>query len=194
MYDLRRPPTVDVVQALTSPARQRRLQRAAVASETAVRLAVASMLVWFGALKVIGVSAVADLVVSATAVLPFIRAEEAGLLVVGIVEVALGVWLAVGRPRSIALAAATGHLLAVSVFALVIRPDLLFQGGEFLALTVTGQFVVKNIGMLAATSMLTLRSLSDPWMPAVTPNSHPRYSDVPPSGHRDGRRQRLVRG
>lgn len=109
-----------------------------------LRLALAFVYVAFGALKVAGLSPVADLV---AAMIPFLPAEQA-VIAMGIFEVIVGLLLAVGVLIPWIAAAQVVHLLGTFLVFLVL-PGLTFVGGNPLALTVVGEFVAKNVVLIA---------------------------------------------
>ncbi len=115
---------------------------------TALRLALASVFVWFGALKLAGVSPVEKLLAET---LPFI---DAGISVpvLGAVEVALGLALIVGKLPRIVLLVLAGHL--AGTFLTFVTASELMWGDGFLALTADGEFVVKNVVFISAALML----------------------------------------
>jgi uncharacterized membrane protein YkgB len=101
--------------------------------------------VWFGALKVTGTTPVADLVARTV---PWL---DPGVFVftLGVVEVVLGIALVVGfRLRWVALLVVL-HL-AGTFSTLVVQPSVTFQAGNPLLLTMTGEFVVKNLVLITA--------------------------------------------
>lgn len=110
-----------------------------------LRISLGAVFLWFGALKIAGASPVEGLV--ATTV-PWIDPD---LLVpgLGVVEAAVGVGLLVGRLVRIVLLVLALQLVGI-LFLLVIRPDAMFQSGNPLLLTEEGEFVVKNVVLLAA--------------------------------------------
>ncbi|GAA1313432.1 DUF417 family protein [Saccharothrix xinjiangensis] len=101
--------------------------------------------VWFGALKVAGATPVADLVAQTV---PWLD-PGAFVLVLGVVEVVLGVALVVGRRlRWVALLVVL-HLCGTFLI-LVVQPAVAFRTGNPLLLTMTGEFVVKNLVLITA--------------------------------------------
>ena len=110
-----------------------------------LRLALAFVYVAFGLLKVIGLSPVADLV---AAMIPFLPAEQA-VIAMGVFEIIAGVLLAVGVLVPWIAAAQVVHLAGTFLVFLVL-PGLTFVGGNPLALTVLGEFVAKNVVLIAA--------------------------------------------
>ncbi|MFD0372214.1 hypothetical protein [Streptomyces sp. NPDC059071] len=108
--------------------------------------------VWFGVLKVIGLSPAARLVVD---VIPF---ETGGWFVpaLGWAEVTLGVWLLTGRAQAALLPVLGGHLLGTFA-VLLLTPHVAFEHANPVLLTLVGEFVVKNVVLLAAAIVLTTR-------------------------------------
>ncbi len=115
---------------------------------TALRLALGTVFVWFGALKLAGVSPVEKLLAET---LPFI---DAGISVpvLGAVEVALGVALVVGKLARIVLLVMAGHL--AGTFLTFVTASELMWGDGFLELTTDGEFVVKNVVFITAALVL----------------------------------------
>ncbi|MFE6819327.1 hypothetical protein [Streptomyces sp. NPDC057677] len=119
---------------------------------TMLRGGLGGVFVWFGVLKAIGLSPAAELVVD---VLPF---PAGGWFVpaLGWAEVALGLWLMSGRARALALPVLTGHLCGTFT-VLVLTPSAAFAHSNPLLLTLVGEFVVKNVVLLAGVVVVTTR-------------------------------------
>lgn len=115
-----------------------------------LRAGLGGVFVWFGILKVIGLSPAAALVVG---VLPF---PAGGWFVpaLGWAEVALGLWLMSGRARALALPVLTAHLCGTFA-VLVLTPSVAFAHSNPLLLTLVGEFVVKNVVLLAGVVVVT---------------------------------------
>ncbi|WP_371635305.1 hypothetical protein OHB11_08545 [Streptomyces zaomyceticus] len=115
-----------------------------------LRAGLGGVFVWFGVLKVIGLSPAAVLVVD---VLPF---PAGGWFVpaLGWAEVALGLWLMSGRARAVALPVLTAHLCGTFA-VLVLTPSVAFTHSNPLLLTLVGEFVVKNVVLLAGVVVVT---------------------------------------
>jgi uncharacterized membrane protein YkgB len=113
-------------------------------SPAILRVALAVVFVWFGALKVIGNSPVVEVIGAA---LPWF---DVSWLVpsLGVVEVVLGGALLVGRWLPQVVAVMVGHLIG-TFSVLVMAPHLAFQHGNPLLLTIQGEFVVKNFVLIA---------------------------------------------
>lgn len=112
---------------------------------TILRVAVAIVFIWFGALKVIDRSPVEDLVKDTIYFLP----EDTFFVVIGVWEIIIGVGLLV--PVLLRLTLALFWLQMAGTFlSLIVLPDRAFQDGNPLLLDVTGEFVVKNLVLIAA--------------------------------------------
>lgn len=109
-----------------------------------LRVALAIIFLWFGALKLTGHSPVEELVMSSFASLPF----EFPFVALGILEIIIGA----GLLFKIGLRVVLGlmWLMLIGTFATVaLNPDLFFAG-DFWLLTTEGEFVVKNLVLIAA--------------------------------------------
>jgi putative oxidoreductase len=122
--------------------------------------------VWFGGLKLAGEPTLPASLIAA--ITPFV---DPGLSVplVGAFEVVLGAGLLIGRRMPIFLGAAALQLSG-TFLVLLLRPDVAFVDGNPLVLSVEGEYVVKNLVLLAATASLALHSLGTP--PAETKGLH----------------------
>lgn len=112
---------------------------------TLLRIALGLVFLWFGALKVVDRSPVADLVADTVYWVPpsfFVRFLGAWEMVVG-----LGLLLAVALRITLFLFWAQ---MAGTFLVLVIHPGLSFQSDNPLLLTMTGEFVIKNLVLIAA--------------------------------------------
>ena len=140
------------------PARRPRLVSSLLAlshrsSLPALRVALGGVYVWFGALKIAGTTPVADLVRATT---PW--ADPSWFVpAMGAFEVALGLWLILGRGLLLALPLFVGHLIG-TFGVLVMVPEVAFQAGNPLRLTVEGEFVVKNLVLLAAVILVATKT------------------------------------
>lgn len=114
-------------------------------SPLALRLALGVVFVWFGALKVVGATPVADLVART------VYWVDAAWLVpaLGVAEVVIGLGLITGRWLRAVLAVFAVQM-AGTFLVLVVQPEVAFERGNPLLLTVEGEFVVKNLVLLAA--------------------------------------------
>jgi putative oxidoreductase len=109
-----------------------------------MRIALAVIFLWFGALKLTGNSPVEELVASSFSSLPF----EFPFAALGVLEVLIGA----GLLFKVALRAVLGLMwvMLLGTFAAVaLNPDLFF-GENFWLLTTEGEFVVKNLVLIAA--------------------------------------------
>lgn len=128
----------------------RRLDRAMIAFMAAygtrlLRVTVAVVFIWFGALKVAGRSPVGDLVAQTVYWLP----PAFFVPFLGWWEVVVGIGLLFGVALRLVLLLFWLQM-AGTFLVLVLRPGLAFQGGNPLLLTVIGEFVIKNLVLIAA--------------------------------------------
>lgn len=125
---------VDVVRPATMPA---------------LRILLGVVFLWFGALKVLGESPVAGLVSRTLAWAD----PHATVTLLGAAEVAFGLALVTGIALRLVLPLLVAHL-AGTFLTFVMLPHLMFRGGDPLLLTESGEFVAKNLVLIAATIVL----------------------------------------
>jgi uncharacterized membrane protein YphA (DoxX/SURF4 family) len=113
-----------------------------------LRLALAVVFVWFGALKFTGASPVRDLI---AATLPFLN-PDISVPALGGIEIAIGLAVALGRLPRITLLVLAGHLVG-TFLTFVTAPAMMF-GSNPLMLTSDGEFVVKNLVLISAALVL----------------------------------------
>jgi len=116
---------------------------------TVLRIALALVFVWFGALKIGGVSPVRDLIART---LPFID-PDVSLPVLGVVEVAIGLALLIGRFPRLTLLVLAGHLVG-TFLSYPMALDMMIQHGRPWELTTDGEFVLKNLVLISAALVL----------------------------------------
>lgn len=121
----------------------------------ALRVALGLVYLVFGGLKVVGLTPVGDLVSS---MVPFVPADVA-VVGMGVVEVAVGAALIAGVLVPWIAAGAVAHLLGTFLVFLV-HPDVAFTGGNPLALTLEGEFIAKNVVLIAG--LLVVAAFSAP--------------------------------
>lgn len=111
----------------------------------ALRIALGIVFLWFGILKVVDASPVADLVADTVPLL----SDRTAVVVVGIVEIAVAIGLITGVAIRLTLGVFFLQMLG-TFLVLVTQPSLAFEDGNPLRLTVLGEFVVKNVVLLSA--------------------------------------------
>ena len=119
-----------------------------------LRVSLGITFIWFGGLKLAGEPTLPASLLAA--ITPFIDPGVSVPLVGGL-EVAVGAGLLVGRRMAVFLSAAALHLSG-TFLVLLLRPDVAFVDGNPLLLTVEGEYVVKNLVLLAAVASLALDS------------------------------------
>jgi putative oxidoreductase len=120
-----------------------------------VRLSLGLVFIWFGALKVCGVSPVAGLVAKVLFALP----PRFGLQLLGWTEILVGLSLVSRVGLRAAMWVFFAHMSG-TFLVLFLYPDLAFQGSNPLVLTTMGEFVVKNVVLMAAGLAVVSTSLS----------------------------------
>lgn len=112
---------------------------------TMLRVAVALVFIWFGALKIAGKSPVADLVADTVYWLPpdpFVR-------FLGVWEVFVGVGLLLPIALRLTLLLFWAQM-AGTFLVLIVRSEISFQSDNPLLLSIVGEFVIKNLVLIAA--------------------------------------------
>jgi len=109
-----------------------------------LRVALAVVFIWFGLLKVIGRSPVADLVARTVYWVP--PAFFVPFLGVWEMLVGLGLLFAVALRLTLLL---FWLQMAGTFLVLVLHPEIAFQGGNPFLLTTEGEFVIKNLVLIA---------------------------------------------
>ncbi len=105
-----------------------------------LRISLALVFIWFGALKVIGLSPVAGLVANTV---PWIS-SDIFIPFLGIWEVLVGLGLLFEYKLRLTLFLFWLQM-AGTFLVLLVQPELSFQGGNPLLLTTEGEFVIKNL-------------------------------------------------
>ena len=111
----------------------------------ALRLALGVIFLWFGALKLLGVSPVLSLVQQTYSFIPV----HPFFFVLGFWEMGIGCGLIFNRALRLTLIFLCIHLLG-TFLALLQAPSLFFLHDNPLWLTTEGEFVVKNLVLVAA--------------------------------------------
>ena len=110
-----------------------------------LRVCLGIVFVWFGSLKVIGRSPVAELVAHTVYWVP----SELFVPFLGVWEIAVGVGLLFAVALRLILFLFWLQM-AGTFLVLVLKPDIAFQQGNPFLLTTEGEFVIKNLVLIAA--------------------------------------------
>jgi uncharacterized membrane protein YkgB len=121
-------------------------------STPAIRISFGIIFIWFGILKLIGVSAAEGLLKATVVWLP-LGTPEFWLTVIGWWEIAIGVTFLFSATTKIAIA-----LLFLQMFGtfmpLIVLPEITFQGGNIFTPSLEGQYIIKNVMIISAALVL----------------------------------------
>lgn len=107
--------------------------------------------VWFGAIKLFGLSPANPLVASLLAeTLPFITFKTFNLIL-GIYEVLIGLFFIIPKQERIALVMLIPHMI-VTIMPLILLPAITWQSA--FVPTLEGQYIIKNVVIIALAAMV----------------------------------------
>ena len=110
-----------------------------------LRVSLGVLFVWFGMLKIFEVSPVSELVARTV----YWVDPDIIVPLLGVFEVAVGVLLLLGRALRLTLLLFLVQMLG-TFLTFIVLPNVTFRDGNPLLLTVEGEFVVKNLVLIAA--------------------------------------------
>jgi uncharacterized membrane protein YkgB len=109
-----------------------------------LRISLGIVFLWFGLLKIFGVTPVTELVASTYWFFP----TKEFLMILGLWEAVIGVGLILKLSLRFTLALLWVQM-AGTLFSVVLDPQIFFQGNNPLLLTLEGEFVIKNLVLIA---------------------------------------------
>jgi putative oxidoreductase len=124
-----------------------------------LRISLGLVFVWFGLLKIFEVSPVADFVARTV----YWVDPDLFVPALGVFEVTLGVLLLLGKMMRLTLFLFLAQMVGTFLTFLVL-PNVVFQHGNPLLLTVEGEFVVKNLVLIAAGLVVGTTVRRKPWV------------------------------
>jgi len=110
---------------------------------TVLKISLAVVFVWFGLLKLFGVSPVANIIASSY---PWIMEIKIFYVLLALAEIGLGIGILIPRLTKISAWLMIAHLLAATL-GILFSPQAFV--GSFPLLSLTGEFVVKNFVLIA---------------------------------------------
>ena len=110
-----------------------------------LRVSLGVVFVWFGMLKIFDVSPVSQLVARTV----YLVDPDVIVTLLGVFEVTVGVLLLLGRALRLTLLLFLVQMLG-TFLTFIVLPNVTFRDGNPLLLTVEGEFVVKNLVLIAA--------------------------------------------
>jgi uncharacterized membrane protein YkgB len=118
------------------------------------RAALFTVYVWFGALKVFGLSPATPMVLTLQHMtLPFIE-PQVFMVLFGLLEVFIGVAFIMPRAERVAIFLMAGHMVTTTL-PLVLLPHMVWTG--WFVPTLEGQYIIKNIALIAVAMGIAAR-------------------------------------
>lgn len=118
----------------------------------ALQFSLAIIFVWFGALKPLGLSPAEGLLKETVSWMPFGK-PDVWLHIIGYWEICIGVFFLFKKTYRIAIGLL--FLQMVGTFMpMLFLPDVTFQNGNPLLLTLEGQYIIKNVLIISAALVL----------------------------------------
>ena len=127
------------------------------ASTSLVKISMFIIFFWFGALKPLGISAAEQLVLDTVYWMPLFSAHT-WLSIIGWWEVVIGLCFLFEKTTKVALLLLLLQMTG-TFMPLVILPDITFQNSNFFTPTLEGQYILKNILIIAAALIISNKSL-----------------------------------
>ncbi|MGB2128567.1 MAG: hypothetical protein ACPHXR_03730 [Flavicella sp.] len=128
------------------------IQRMKVLSIPMMRFSFAVIFVWFGILKPFGLSAAEGLLKATVEWLPF-GSPDMWLPIIGWWEVVIGICFLFQKTTRIAILLLFLQMIG-TFMPLVFLPEVTFQENNYLLPTLEGQYIVKNLIIIAAALVL----------------------------------------
>jgi len=122
-----------------------------------IRISLFIIFFWFGLLKPLGLSAAEQLVLDTVYWMPLFSAHT-WLSIIGWWEVIIGLCFLFEKTTKIALLLLMLQMTG-TFMPLVILPDITFQNSNFFTPTLEGQYILKNILIIAAALIISNKSL-----------------------------------
>ena len=115
----------------------------------ALRISLGIIFIWFGLLKPFGISPAEPLLLKTVSWLPFFE-PKTWLIVIGLWEVVIGIAFLFRPTVRIAIALLAMQMVG-TFMPLVVLPSVTFRVGGFpYALTMEGQYIIKNLLIISA--------------------------------------------
>lgn len=121
-----------------------------------LRVCLGAVFLWFGALKLAGVSPVVAMISSVYGFLP----AETFIKILGIWEVLIGLGF-ISKKCLRATLVLFLIQMGGTLFSFILQPGVFFTGGNPLLLTMEGEFIVKNIILISAGLAIAGRELKE---------------------------------
>ena len=127
-------------------------------SETIIRIPLFIIFFWFGILKPLGLSSATNLVMDTVNWMPFLSAYV-WMQIIGVYEVFIGIFFLFKKTTSIALVMLIIQM-AGTFLPLIILPEVTFQNRNPLLPTLEGQYIIKNLTIIASALVIGSEGLN----------------------------------
>ena len=118
----------------------------------ALQISLAIIFIWFGALKPLGLSPAENLLKQTVTWLPFGKADI-WLQIIGYWEIIIGICFLFKPTYRIAITLLFMQMIG-TFMPLIFLPEVTFQEGNPLVLTLEGQYIIKNILIISSALVL----------------------------------------
>lgn len=123
----------------------------------AIRISFGIIFIWFGALKPFHLSPAEEFLKKTVVFLPF-GDPEFWLIIIGWWEVVIGITFLFERTTKIAITLLFLQMIG-TFMPLFFLPETTFKNGNILTLTMEGQYIIKNVMIIAGALVLGGRTL-----------------------------------
>ena len=121
-------------------------------NKPALRISLAIIFIWFGVLKPLGLSPAEGLLKQTVSWLPLGK-PDTWLNIIGFWEILIGLFFLFKKTYRIAITLLFSQMIG-TFMPLVFLPEITFQNGNPLLLTMEGQYIIKNILIISAALVL----------------------------------------
>ena len=126
-----------------------------------VRVPMFIIFFWFGILKVINLSPAKELIIDTVYWMPFLSPEQ-WVIIIGVWEMLIGLFFLAKKTTFIAMLLLFLQMSG-TFMPLVLLPGVTFQNANFFLPTLEGQYIIKNIIIIASALVIGRYYLNQPF-------------------------------
>lgn len=126
-----------------------------------VRVPMFIIFFWFGILKVINLSPAKELIIDTVYWMPFLSPEQ-WVIIIGVWEMLIGLFFLTKKTTFIAMLLLFLQMSG-TFMPLVLLPSVTFQNANFFLPTLEGQYIIKNIIIIASALVIGRYYLNQPF-------------------------------